>query len=69
MITYAASFEHQRLPIGMALTEDAIELFRENSQLIQYYHNYYREEPRFQAFRNMVDENVRSGQIQKNNGS
>lgn len=69
MAHYETTFEHQRLPFGMEFTNEAIEFMRTKDGFVQYYHNYYEDEPQFQSFREMVDERVRLGQVVKDEGA
>jgi hypothetical protein len=63
MSRYEKSFEHQYLPIGNEFTNEAIQFMKNNDEFVQYYHNYYKEDHRFESFREMVHERVRLGQI------
>ncbi|CAF1182285.1 unnamed protein product [Adineta ricciae] len=68
MATYQTTFEHQRLPLGMEFTEEAIEFMRNNDEFVQYYHNYYIEDRHFKTFREMVQQRIHHGEIiQKEN--
>ena len=61
MAQYETTFEHQRLPIGMEFTNEAIKFLKDNNEFVKYYHNYYKDESRFRSFREMVDERARLG--------
>jgi hypothetical protein len=61
------TFEYQRLPIGTNFTEEVINFMKNNTEFIQYYHNYYHEGALFTSFRDMVHERMRLNQILKNN--
>ncbi|CAF1231570.1 unnamed protein product [Adineta steineri] len=63
MEKYQATFEHQRLPLGMIFTDDAINFMKEHGEFVQYYHNYYKKDIIFNSFRQMVDQRVQSGEI------
>jgi len=63
MEKYRATFEHQRLPLGMSFTNDAIVFMKEHDEFVQYYHNYYKKDIIFDSFRQMVDQRVHSGEI------
>ncbi|CAF1689875.1 unnamed protein product, partial [Adineta ricciae] len=63
MATYQTTFEHQRLPLGMEFTEEAIEFMRNNDEFVQYYHNYYIEDHHFKTFREMVQQRILHGEI------
>lgn len=65
MVNYQATFEFQRLPLGMDFTQEGIE-FLKNDEFVEYYHNYYKEGAHFEDFRKMVDERVHLGQIIRN---
>lgn len=68
MSHYETTFEHQRLPIGMELTDEAIKFMKDNDEFVKYYHNYYKDDPRFRSFREMVDERARLGQVLRHEG-
>jgi hypothetical protein len=68
MSHYETTFEHQRLPIGMEFTDEAIDFIKSSDEFVQYYHNYYKEDHHFRSFREMVDERIRLGQILRNEG-
>ncbi|CAF5055318.1 unnamed protein product, partial [Rotaria sp. Silwood1] len=53
MSHYETTFEHQRLPLGMEFTNEAIDFMKNNDGFVQYYHNYYKEDHHFQLFREM----------------
>ncbi|CAF1656522.1 unnamed protein product, partial [Didymodactylos carnosus] len=60
---YETTFEHQRLPLGMEFTEEAIEFMRSNDGFVQDYHNYCKEDRHLKSFREMVQERIRLGEI------
>ncbi|CAF1169996.1 unnamed protein product [Adineta steineri] len=63
MSRYETTFEHQYLPLCNEFTNEAIQLMKTNDEFVQYYHNYYKGDSRFQSFCDMVNERVRLGQI------
>jgi len=69
MTDYEITFQHQRLPLNMEFTDEAVEFMRINDEFVQYYHNYYKDDCHFQPFRTMVDERIRLGQVVKIQGS
>ncbi|CAF3923142.1 unnamed protein product [Rotaria sp. Silwood1] len=68
MSHYETTFEHQRLPLGMEFTNEAIDFMKNNDGFVQYYHNYYKEDHHFQLFREMVNERILLGEIIRNEG-
>jgi hypothetical protein len=68
MSHYETTFEHQRLPLGMEFTDEAITFMKDNDEFVKYYHNYYQEDSHFQSFREMVDERIHLEQIIRNKG-
>jgi hypothetical protein len=68
MSNYETTFEHQRLPLGMEFTSEAIDFMKKNDEFVQYYHNYYKQDLHFQPFREMVQERIRLGEIIRNEG-
>lgn len=68
MSHYETTFEHQRLPLGMEFTDEAINFMKNNDEFVKYYHNYYQGGNHFQSFREMVHERIRLGQIVRNEG-
>jgi hypothetical protein len=68
MSYYETTFEYQRLPLSMELTNDAVDFMKNNDEFVQYYHNYYKEDVHFQPFREMVQKRISLGQIIRNEG-
>jgi hypothetical protein len=68
MTHYETTFEYQRLPLSMEFTQEAIDFMKSNDEFVHYYHNYYKKDRHFRAFREMVDERVRLGQVLRNEG-
>ena len=52
----------------MEFTDEAIEFMKDNDEFVNYYHNYYKDEPRFRSFREMVDERTRVRQVLRHEG-
>jgi hypothetical protein len=63
MATYQTTFEHQRLPLSAEFTDEAIELMKSSDAFVEYYHNYYKEGPHLENFREMIHHRLRRGEV------